>query len=253
MSYHRVWQEPMFNFHIDAHMHFDLYKNRDTVLNFIEENKSFTFAMTNLPELYVKYIKQFRRYKFVKLALGFHPELVFEYSDQIELFLELTPTTRYIGEIGLDFSYSNKENQKKQIEVFSQIIEKCSHEKNKVLSIHSRCASKEVINIMKYFEGKAILHWYTGNNTELNCAVERGYYFSINNQMLKSKSGRDIISKIPLNKILLESDAPFTKGMKEKYNLYFNNELFLFFAKLYNLDEELIKKRIKANFIKLIN
>lgn len=242
----------MFDFRMDAHMHFDLYKNRETVINFIEENKSYTIAMTNLPELYEKYKKHFRQYNYIRLALGFHPELTFEYEKQIELFLELTPTTKYIGEIGLDFARTNKENKNKQKEIFSQIIEKCSYEKNKVLSVHSRCASKEVIDIMKNFEGKAILHWYTGSIAELNCATERGYYFSINNQMINSNSGRDIISRIPLNKILIESDGPFTKGMEDEYNLDFNNEIFTFLAKLYNLDEDVIKKRIKANFIQLI-
>lgn len=238
---------------MDAHMHFDLYKNREAVLNFIEENKSYTIAMTNLPELYEKYKKHFIQYNYVKLALGFHPELVFKYAEQIELFLKLTVTTKYIGEIGLDFSRSNKENKNKQKEVFSQIIEKCSFEKNKVLSVHSRCATKEVLNIMKNFEGKAIFHWYTGNISELNCALERGYYFSINNQMIKSSTGREIIRKIPANKILIESDGPFTKGMEDEYNLNFDNEIFSFLAKLYNLDEDVIRKRIKANFIQLIN
>ena len=41
--------------YMDAHMHFDLYKNRQDVLDYIEENKSYTIAVTNLPDLYRRY------------------------------------------------------------------------------------------------------------------------------------------------------------------------------------------------------
>lgn len=37
----------MKKFNMDAHMHFDLYRNREDVLNYIEENKSYTIAVTN--------------------------------------------------------------------------------------------------------------------------------------------------------------------------------------------------------------
>ena len=66
----------MFEFNMDAHMHFDLYENRDEVLEYIESKKSYTIAVTNLPDLFQKYNKKYRDKKFVQIALGFHPELV---------------------------------------------------------------------------------------------------------------------------------------------------------------------------------
>ena len=47
----------MFEFSMDAHMHFDLYENRDKVLEYIESKKSYTIAVTNLPELFQRYDK----------------------------------------------------------------------------------------------------------------------------------------------------------------------------------------------------
>ena len=71
---------------MDAHMHFDLYENRDEVLKYIESKKSYTIAVTNLPDLFQKYIKEYKDKKFVQFALGFHPELVTEYKNQQAIF-----------------------------------------------------------------------------------------------------------------------------------------------------------------------
>lgn len=236
---------------MDAHMHFDLYKNREDILNYIELNKSYTIAMTNLPELFQKYEKLYNQYKYIRIALGFHPELVCDYSYQINLFLELCHRTRYIGEVGLDFSNADEKNKYMQKQIFNQIIMACN-EKKKIMSIHSRGAAKEVIELLKCYEGKAILHWYTGTLSELNTAIERGYYFSINHQMIKNKSGRNIINKIPLNKLLIESDAPFTYNMNKEYTINFNDEIVNYIAELYHQDIDTIKKKVKINLKELL-
>lgn len=92
--------------------------------------------------------------------------------------------------------------------------------------MHSRRAEKEVIDIIGAdFNGKVILHWYSGNMSELNRAIRNNYYFSINGDMLTSKKGRDIVNKIPLDRILIESDAPFTKDTRGSYNIMYIDNL----------------------------
>ena len=54
----------------------------------------------------------------------------------------------------------------------------------------------------------AVFHWYSGPLTVLDQAVQSGHYFSINPAMIRSKNGRNIIDRIPLNRILTESDGP---------------------------------------------
>lgn len=242
----------MDNFHMDAHMHFDLYKNRENILKYIESNKSYTIAMTNLPELFQRYKERYSQYKYVNIALGFHPELVSQYSNQINLFLELCKKTRYIGEVGLDFSNADEKEKNIQKLIFNQIVLACNADE-KIMSIHSRGASKEIIDSLKDYKGKIILHWYTGNLRDLYLAVERGYYFSVNHQMIRSKSGRNIINKIPVNKLLIESDAPFTFGMDKEYTIKFNDDVYRYLASLYNQNIGNIKNRIKVNFNELIN
>ena len=81
------------------------------------------------------------------------------------------------------------------------------------------------------FPGKVILHWYSGSMYILKNAVERGYYFSINHQMILTNNGRKIINQIPMSQILIESDAPFTNGLSAKYSLSFMKEIYLYLSK----------------------
>ena len=97
-----------------------------------EAKKSYTIAVTNLPQLFEKYKHQYVENKYFQLALGFHPELVHQYSNQQLLFKELINETRFIGEIGLDFAKKSKEDVTKQTEVFEKILEWCSGN-NKIL------------------------------------------------------------------------------------------------------------------------
>lgn len=236
---------------MDAHMHFDLYDDRNEILRYVEQKKSYTIAVTNLPQLFEKYKHQYVENKYFQLALGFHPELVHQYSNQQMLFKELINETRFIGEIGLDFAKKSKEDVKSQTQMLEKILEWCSG-KNKILSIHSRSAAKEVVDMIDGFDGTVILHWYSGGITHLRRAIRQGYYFSINHQMLQSANGRNIVGNIPVDRFLLESDAPFTKGLSEKYTIDFNDMIYKYISDLYHKEVEIVKKRVKANFAEVL-
>ena len=64
-----------------------------------------------------------------------------------------------------------------------------------------------------------ILHWFTGSISQMHNAVDMGCFFSINPKMLKTKSGINLIKKIPPNKILLETDAPFSVKLQSTKQL----------------------------------
>ena len=241
----------MFNFYMDAHLHFDLFDDRNKILRYVEQKESYTIAVTNLPQLFERYKKQYVGNKYFQLALGFHPELVHQYSNQQMLFKELINETRFIGEIGLDYSKKSKEDINIQTEIFEKILGWCSG-KNKILSIHSRSAAEKVVDMLEGFEGTVILHWYSGGVTDLRRAIEQGCYFSINHQMLQSTNGRNIIGNIPVDRLLLESDAPFTKGLGKKYTIDFNDVLYKYIGELYQQDIGIVKKRVKANFAEVL-
>lgn len=193
----------------DTHFHLDLHKNRGDVIREIEESQIYTIAVTNLPDLYRKESGEIAS-KYIRFALGFHPELLHQYKSQIPLMWEFLPNAKYIGEVGLDFV--DKTYRSEQLSFFSELIERCRYDNNKILSIHSRKAVSEVLSIVgSDFKFKPILHWFTGSVDELTLAVEAGFYFSVNASMMRSKRFLSLLSLIPSDRILLESDSPFIK------------------------------------------
>jgi len=243
----------MSKFRYDTHVHIDLYKNTQQIIDYIEANKSYTIAVTNLPVLYKKYVLQYHSLKYVRFALGFHPELVFQYRDQLSLLLDSVKESKYIGEVGLDYVTKNPDNRDTQRFVFSKLVEECNNIGGKILSIHSRRAVKDVYSILgDAFDGKIILHWFSGSLSELKIAVNRGYYFSVNPDMFNSKNGKELIKNMPLDKILLESDAPFTQNTKKTYNLDFISSVETGISDIKGLKEETVNLILKNNFKSLI-
>ena len=201
----------------DTHFHLDLQKEKKTALEEINKWEIYTIAVTNLPDLYKKEQGKIVC-PYVRLALGFHPELLSDYKHQIPLMWELLPQAKYVGEVGLDFSSSRRVQE--QISFFEELIDRCLKDSNKIVSIHSRKSASTVIDIIgDNFTFKPILHWFTGNKKELDIAVERGYYFSINASMIKSAKGKEMVDRVPKSQLLLETDSPFTIGDSQRQSL----------------------------------
>src|SRR5690606_17737867 len=124
--------------------------------------------------------------KYIKPALGFHTELIEQYKKFIPQMWELLPDARYIGEVGLDYKVAvgSKSIQK---DFFESLIERCNILGGKLLTIHNRNSVDDVLSIIgEDFNGKFILHWYSGNLINLDKAIYNGAYFSINYAMLNS-------------------------------------------------------------------
>ena len=190
----------------DTHFHLDLQKDKQSAINEIVRNQIYAIAVTNLPDLYQREVSLYEQ-QYIRVALGFHPELIHDYSHQIKLFWELLPRARYIGEVGLDFT--DKVYSTEQLSFFSELVDRCRRE-NIILSIHSRKAVTEVLDIIgDNFKFKPILHWFTGSIKELEIACQRGFYFSVNSNMVQTKKFQQMIKIIPKERLLLETDSPF--------------------------------------------
>ena len=192
----------------DTHFHLDLQKNKSGAIREIEEKQIYTIAVTNLPDLYRKETNEIAS-KYIRFALGFHPELLHLYKKQIPLMWEFLSEARYIGEVGLDFVDTTYKEE--QIAFFSELVERCRYDSSKIITIHSRCAVKRVLEIVgDNFRFKPILHWFTGTKEELHYAIERGFFFSVNGAMMTSKKFKSFLTSIPKERLLLETDSPFT-------------------------------------------
>ena len=180
--------------------------------------------------------------------MGFHPELVCKYKNQIDKFRNNIRYTRYIGEIGADFTTEDCREREIQLEILSEIVSVCNQYNDKILSVHTRKAEKQVLEILNNCKSQVIFHWYSGTIRESEEAIERGYYFSINHQMIRSNNGKKIIKKIPLERILIESDAPFTTGLEKNYSIKFMDDIYKFLSATRKNNEEQLGMILKNNF-----
>jgi len=202
----------------DMHCHVDLMQSMGEFSKAALEERINLLAMTTTPKAYDIEKKKLSVFSNVQVALGLHPQLVFNRSQELGLIEKYIQTTRFVGEIGLDFNKKFYHSKELQIDVFSQIIGWCHKSPMKVISIHSVRSDKYVLDILEKYDStkhnKCILHWYSGTLKQLDRAIELGCFFSVNEYMLNSPNGRSIIQKIPVDRLLIESDAPFILDIK---------------------------------------
>jgi len=117
-----------------------------------------------------------------------------------------------IGEIGLDY-YWNKENKKEQKMAFRKQIE-IANELNLPIVIHTRDAIFDTIEILKNKimpVKKGIFHCCPLNQQLIKEGLELGFYISFAGPVTfkNSKNAEEVISMVPLDKILIETDCPY--------------------------------------------
>ncbi|MCE4564349.1 TatD family hydrolase [Maribellus sp. CM-23] len=237
----------MANHLYDTHFHLDLFKSTDEIINAIEKNQIYTIAVTNLPVLFKK-LNDTLSSKYIRPALGFHPELLAQYKHHIPQMWDMLNEARYIGEIGLDFKIG-KESKELQLSFFTELIERCNEHNNKILTIHSRQSANDVVSIIgSSFRNKVILHWYSGSIKTLKQALENGYYFSINYSMINSDSGKSLIKQIPLERMLLETDAPFIQYNGKPFTPLDIKHIVYELSKFLEIDYNKMASILWANF-----
>lgn len=239
-------------FLFDTHLHLDLYQDYHKIIEEIENNSIYTISVTNAPSVFKKTCEITQGCKFIKTALGFHPELAKQRYHEIESFAEFISETKYIGEVGLDFSNATNEEKTAQKKIFERILSLCIKHPRKILSIHSRKAVEDILGLLgSKFPGIIIFHWFSGSLNSLKQAIQRGFYFSINIPMLSSISGRRIVEEIPLHRLLLESDGPFVTIDGRPVRPLDNRLVIEKIAKVKNLDIEETDHILTDNFRKL--
>ncbi|WMJ77801.1 MULTISPECIES: TatD family hydrolase [unclassified Sedimentibacter] len=221
---------------IDAHIHIDFYDKPTKIIKEIMSEDISAIFVTHLPELYEKQKLMMKIIPQIFLAVGFHPILINEYEFNKDLFVNAIKETKFVGEVGLDYSIAKTEkSQVKQKKIFEQI---CKSVNKHILSVHSRQAEIDVLTLLlKYKVENAIFHWYTGPKELIPDIVGAGYYFSLNQAMLRTNKGRGILKEIPLNRILIETDGPFSKYEGSIVEPLCLKEIYSAFGEFYNVGD----------------
>lgn len=196
---------------MDFHCHVDLYPNPREVYRQAIERNEFTWLVTTSPRAFEATSKALAPTPKVLITPGLHPELAHQRAAEIPLLLEQVGRCSAVGEIGLDGSARFKEHAAVQLEVFESVVARCAELGGRVLSIHSRQAADQVLDVLRAHPGygTAVLHWFSGTAGQLKRAADMGCWFSIGPAMLTSASGRKLASLMPRDRVVGESDGPF--------------------------------------------
>lgn len=149
-------------------------------------------------------------------AIGLHPHQANEFSE--ELFAKISTLcteANAVGETGLDFFYDYGDRDK-QIHSFRRHIELCAEIK-KPLVIHCRNSKNEIMahldcEEIKNHSNPGILHCFTEDWTMAKQLLDWGFYISFSGILTffpKAQEIRDVAKKIPLDRILVETDSPY--------------------------------------------
>lgn len=201
---------------VDFHCHLDLYPDFESAVKEAEDAGIFTLAVTTTPKAWPRNYELTHRTRHVRAGLGLHPQLVADRHAEIALWENYLPQTRYVGEVGLDAGPQYYRSFDLQKQVFERVLKECAKAGGKILSVHSVRAATPVLDLIEAClppeRGQVVLHWFMGSKAEARRAAELGCYFSINVAMMTKEKGRDLVAALPFERLLTETDGPFTQS-----------------------------------------
>jgi TatD DNase family protein len=114
-----------------------------------------------------------------------------------------------IGEVGLDHRVVEMPGQREiQLEIFSRFID-LSLELALPLNVHSRSAGEKAVSLLLQRGARKVqLHAFDGKASRAMPAAEAGFYFSIPPSVVRSRQKQKLVKRLPLTRLLLETDSP---------------------------------------------
>ena len=194
----------------DTHCHVlkEYYDDKKSILDNAKEhgvlriiNASYNMASS------LEVMKDVKKYDNVYGVVGLHPENCLEEFDY-KIFDNLPSKIVGIGEIGLDYHYG-KENKNEQIAIFERQLV-IAERLNLPVVIHSRDATLDTIEILKRHKVKGVIHSFSGSYETACIYMKMGFLLGVNGVVtFKNCNLKDVLAKIPLGNIILETDSPY--------------------------------------------
>jgi TatD DNase family protein len=145
-------------------------------------------------------------------AIGYHPWSIKE-EDMVDTLIFITQNIHRcvaVGEVGLD--YKVKVKKKLQKEVFSKLLNLAA-EVHKPVIIHSRFSYRRTYEMaVEAGVQKAVFHWYSGPKDILDNIIESGFFVSATPALAYSPHHQAAMKRAPVERILIETDAPVQYG-----------------------------------------
>lgn len=205
----------------DAHCHLVLMAHPDAVADEATALGMGLFDCGVDPRDFARAKKRACNRSNIFAGIGLHPRWLADGrcgTAEINLLCEVAAQERLIGEVGLDFSARFAGSEPLQIQAFDRLCDALVQHPlaGRVISIHAVRSAGTVLDALESYglltpspnSPAIIFHWFSGTSNEFVRARNAGCCFSVNERMLATKRGREYARQIPLDRLLLETDAP---------------------------------------------
>ena len=233
----------------DSHTHLNLAafdKDRKEIIQKILEQGVFIINIGTCYETSKKAVEISQQYKNCWATVGLHPSHAIPmkidkselevnsminmseaeiFNERFEKLLKQSKVVA-IGECGLDYSYLKDFSEMDQIkykkmeeeELRKQI--QAAKEYNLPLSLHVRDLYEEALVILEEekYKGEAVFHFFTGKMNQAQKILQREFYLGFSGIITYSETMNDVIKDTPLEKILIETDAPYVAPVPYRGN-----------------------------------
>ena len=239
---------------MDLHCHLDLYPEALKLLPEVNRRNDFTLVVTTSPRAWIATSKVFAGYENIKIAVGLHPEIAERKASELDLLVSSIAKAEFVGEVGLDGSQRFKASLPLQEKIFSAAIAECELQGGRIISLHSRGAATRVLDILERHPeaGFPILHWFSGTISELKRAVALDCWFSVGPAMLAAAKGRDLLNRMPINRVLPETDGPFAAVAGVSLMPWQSQEVLPVLSQTWGITEEEARAQITDNLSRLL-
>lgn len=199
----------------DAHAHYDdrrFDEDRAELLSSMPENGVAYIVNASVDLATAKTaIEYAETYPFMYACAGIHPEnlggLVPDYLDRLAQLLQ-RPRVVALGEIGLDYHWDIPKDA--QHRVFEEQLQ-LARELDVPVVIHDREAHGDVMELVRQYQPKGLMHCYSGSVEMLKEVIKLGMSISLGGTVT-FKNARvpvEVAAAVPLDRLLLETDAPY--------------------------------------------
>lgn len=202
---------------IDTHCHLDFSQyNPDRDLVIQRANQAGIFYFINIGATLDSSrasLELAKKYEQVYASVGVHPHDADTFNDQTEVKLRQLASEKKvvaIGETGLDY-YRNLSSELNQKQAFAKQIA-LAKDLDLPLVIHCRQAEKDLLQILKSaLPLPAVVHCFSSDENFLKECLDCGFYISYtcNVTYKKAQDLREMVRLTPLDKLMLETDAPY--------------------------------------------
>lgn len=200
-----------------------------------------------------------KKHKNIYATVGLHPEYVDDITkEDLEVIDRLASHEKVvaIGEIGLDYHYT-EQNKQAQKELFIKQI-MLAYKHNLPIVIHTRDAKEDTYKILleykDYIVKPSVMHCFSEDKEYALKFLELGFYLSFAGNITFKKSDRSFLKDIPLDRFLVETDSPYLspEPMRGRPNVPARANLTAEkIADTLEMDKDIFKKQTLENTYKV--